>query len=202
MGAASIVRRISSPLLQVGDLAFDAEIQVARGGQTQFTRNRIGAGVTLSDHSYNAPREFTVTGGVSGLAQFQNIGRPGANAAQTFVDLGLNALEGLTGLNFSTRVQDFEERLRAAQEARDELELISKVVGRVRVVMLSWQATTGPDDGDSAQYQMSFMEVQRSGLTIGDAVEAALALNGSGGVPPAGSGGQSATTPGVLDVVP
>lgn len=202
MAVASIVRRISSPLLQVGDLAFDAEIQVSRGGQTQFTRNRIGAGVTLSDHSYNNPREFTVTGGVSGIAQFQNIGRPGFDAVQGFVDLGLGALEGLTGLNFSTRVQDFEERLRATQEAREELELISKVVGRVRVVMLSWQAMTGADDGDSAQYQMTFLEVQRSGLTITDAVEAALALNGSGGVPPAGSGGQSATTPGVLDVVP
>lgn len=202
MGIASIVRRITSPLLQVGDLAFDAEVQVTRGGKTQFTRDRIGAGVSLSSHSYNQPREFTITGGVSGISQFHNVGRPGFNPVQGFTDLGLGALEGLTGINFSTRVQDFEQRLQVTQEARDELELISKVLGRVRVVLTSWQAMTGAEDGDSAQYQMTFEEVLRSGLTITDAVDAALAMNGSGGVPPAGSSGASTTTDMMVDVVP
>ncbi len=202
MGIATILRRLSSPLLQVGDLAFDAELQVARGGETQFTENRIGAGVSLSDHSYVKPRMFTVTGGVSGISQLQNLGRPGSSIIGGFVDLGLGLLEGLTGLNFSTRVQDFEQRLQAVQEAREELEVISKVLGRVWVVLISYQATNSPEDGDSASYQLVLKEVLRGGLTITNATDAALALNGSGGTPPPGSGGQSTTTPGTLDVVP
>jgi len=199
VGIASVLRRISSPLLQVGDLAFDAEVSVARGLDVEFTQNRIGAGVDLSDHSFVKPRVFTISGAISGISQLQNIGRPGFNGAENLADLGLGLLEGLTGLDFSSRVQDFEARLIAAMEARNEFELISKVVGRKRVIILNYTSTTGADDGDSATYQLTLREVQRAGLTIADAVEAALALNGSGG---AGQGGPSTTTPGTLDVVP
>jgi len=200
--AATIFRRISSPLLQVGDLVFDAEVAVQRGGRTQFTENRIGAGVLISDHSYNLPREYVVDGAVSGISQLQNVGRPGFNALANLADLGLGALEGLTGLNFSNRVADFEAALEAARESRDEFELISKVVGRKRVVILDWSANNTPDDGDSASYRLTLREVQRAGLTIADAIEAALALNGSGGATPAGSGGPSTTTDMFIDWVP
>ena len=118
MAIQAILRRISSPLLQVGDLAFDAEVSVGRGGRAQFTQNRIGAGVDISDHSFTLPREYQIEGAVSGLSQPQNFGRPGSSLLGGFIDLGLNALEGVTGLNFSTRVQDFEQRLDAALESR------------------------------------------------------------------------------------
>ena len=199
MAIASILRRISSPLLQVGDLAFDCEVSVQRGLDVTYTENRIGAGVDLSDHSYVKPKVYAITGAVSGISQLQNIGRPGFNGAEAFADLGLGLLEGLTGLDFSSRVQDFEARLIAAMEARNEFELISKVVGRKRVVIMNYTSTTGAEDGDSATYQLTLKEVQRAGLTIEDAVAAALELNGSGG---AGQGGPSTTTPGVLNVVP
>lgn len=198
--AASIFRRISSPLLQVGDLVFDCEVAVQRGGRTQFTEQRIGAGVMISDHSYSLTREFVVDGAVSGIAQFQNAGRPGFDAFSNLTALGLGALEGLTGLNFSSRVADFEAALEAARESRDEFELISKVVGRKRVVILDWNANTTAEDGDSASYRLTLREVLRAGLTIADATEAALALNGSGGA--SNGGGASTTTPGFLDVVP
>ena len=89
MGIASVLRRISSPLLQVGDLAFDSEVSVQRGLDVQFTENRIGAGVSLSDHSFAKPRVYMITGAVSGIAQLQNIGRPGFNGAEALADLGL-----------------------------------------------------------------------------------------------------------------
>lgn len=192
MGIASVLRRISSPLLQVGDLAFDSEVSVQRGLDVQFTENRIGAGVSLSDHSFAKPRVYMITGAVSGIAQLQNIGRPGFNGAEALADLGLGLLEGLTGLNFSSRVEDFEARLIAAMEARNEFELISKVVGRRRVIILNYTSTTGAEDGDSATFQLTLKEVQRAGLTIADAIDAALALNGSGG---GSQGGPSTTTP-------
>ena len=43
------------------------------------------------------------------------------------------------------------------------------------------------------------LAVKGAGLTIADAIDAALALNGSGG---GSQGGPSTTTPGPLDVVP
>ena len=199
MGIASILRRISSPLLQVGDLAFDSEVAVQRGLEVEYTQNRIGAGVDLSDHPFVKPRVYTITGAISGIAQLQNIGRPGFNGADNLADLGLGLLEGLTGLDFSSRVQDFEARLIAAMEARNEFELISKVVGRKRVVILNYTSNTAEEDGDSATYQLTLREVQRAGLTIADAVEAALALNGSGG---GTQGGPSTTTPYATQLVP
>jgi len=195
----SILRRISSPLLQVGDLAFDSEVSVQRGLEVEYTQNRIGAGVDLSDHSFVKPRVYTITGAIAGISQLQNVGRPGFNGAENLADLGLGLLEGLTGLDFSSRVQDFEARLIAAMEARNEFELISKVVGRKRVVILNYTSNTTEEDGDSATYQLTLREVQRAGFTIAAAVEAALELNGSGG---GSQGGPSTTTPGTLDVVP
>jgi len=200
VAAASIFRRISSPLLQVGDLVFDCEVAVQRGGRTQFTSERIGAEVEISTHSYSLAKEYVVDGAVSGIAQFQNAGRPGFDALGNLASLSLGALEELTGLNFSTRVQDFEAALEAARESREEFELISKVIGRKRVVILDWSANTTAEDGDSASYRLNLREVLRAGLTIADAVEAALALNGSGGA--VNGGGASTVTPGSLDVVP
>ena len=171
-----------------------------RGGRTQFTSERIGAEVEISTHSYSLAKEYVVDGAVSGIAQFQNAGRPGFDALGNLASLSLGALEELTGLNFSTRVQDFEAALEAARESREEFELISKVIGRKRVVILDWSANTTAEDGDSASYRLNLREVLRAGLTIADAVEAALALNGSGGA--VNGGGASTVTPGSLDVVP
>jgi len=64
----SILRRISSPLLQVGDLAFDSEVSVQRGLEVEYTQNRIGAGVDLSDHSFVKPRVYTITGAIAGIS--------------------------------------------------------------------------------------------------------------------------------------
>ena len=202
MAVASILRRISSPLLQVGDLAFDCEVAVQRGARTQFTENRIGAGVLISDHSFNLAREYVVDGAVSAIPQLQNAGRPGFSGPQNLADLGTGVSDGLLGTDFSSRVGDFEQRLEAAMLARDELELVSKVVGRRRVVLTDFQASTTAEDGNAVTYRLTLREVLRAGLTIADAVQSALDLNGSGGATPAGSGGPSTTTAGVLDVVP
>lgn len=202
MALATILRRISTPLLQVGDLAFDVELTIGRGGQTEFTERRIGAGAFLSDHSFNLPRTFRVEGAVSGIPQPQNLGRPGASLLGGLFDIGFSALEGLTGINFSTRVQDFEARLEALRQRREEVELISKVIGRVRCVLTDWQATTTPDMGDVGVYQLTLREVQRAGLTITQATAESLALNGTGGNVGPGGGGPSSAPSGTLEVTP
>ena len=171
-----------------------------RGGRTQFTESRIGAGVSLSGHSYSMRKEYAVDGVVSGIAQLQDVGRPGFDARANLLSLGLGAAQGATGYTYASRVADFEQRLDAIRDAREELELISKVVGRVRVVLVEWQANTTAEDGDLASYRLTLWEVQRAGLTIADAIDSALALNGSGGA--SNGGGASTTTPGLLTVVP
>lgn len=206
MSLKTILRRLSSPLLQVNGqgiaLAFDAELQVDRGGERTYTESRIGAGVDISDHSFALPRRYEIEGGVSGLSQLHNFARPGFNGLGALVGAGLDFLEGLTGLDFSTRIQDFEERLEAVREAGDILEIVSKVIGRKQVVLLSWHATTAPADGEQAKYRMTFKEVQRAGLSIAGATAEGLALNGSGGGVVPGGGGPSTATPGTLDVEP
>jgi len=203
VGIKAILRRISSPLMQVGDLAFDCEVSVGRSGEAQFTENRIGAGVDISDHSFNLAREFTLEGAVSGVAQLQNFARPGFSGLSAAIDAGLGALEGLTGLDFSSRIKDFEERLEAVRQARDELEIVSKVIGRKRCVLRRWEATTTSEQGEMAQYRLTLKEVQRAdGLTIANGTPDALALNGSGGAASPGGGGPSVAKHGVLNVVP
>lgn len=202
MAFQSILRRYTSPLLKVGDLAFDAEVSVDRGGDRQYTRARTGAGAVLSDHSFSEPREFTLEGAVAGLGQPQNLGRPGANNLGGLIDLGLDAAEGGTGRDFSTRVADFEQRLEAVRARGDVLEVISKVIGRVRCVMLAWRASTRAEDGDRATYQVRLLEEWSAGLSIAGATDVALAMNGSGGAVSPGGGGPSTTTPVLVDVTP
>ncbi len=189
--------------MQVGDLAFDCEVSVQRSGEAQFTENRIGIGADISDHSFNLPREFVLEGAVSGVAQLQNFARPGFSFLDTAIDAGLGALEGLTGLNFSSRVQDFEERLEAVRQARQELEVVSKVIGRVRCVLKRWEATTTPEMGEMAQYRLTLKEVQyAAGIGYPTPTPESLAMNGSGGSVAPGGGGPSVAKPGTLDIVP
>jgi len=200
---ATIVRGLASPLLQVGDLAFDAEMSVTRGGGVTFTRRRIGAGAVFSDHSFVDAREFSIEGIVSECAAIYNLGRPGADNALIAAALGSDQLEGLVGIDLVTRVMDFEARLDALKNARVEVEIVSKVLGRVIAVLVSWTATTAGDDpGDFGRYQMRFDEVLRAGFTISDATEEALGLNGSGGNPGPGGGGPSAAPAEMLEVTP
>lgn len=203
MAIKAILRRISSPLLQVGDLAFDCEVSVQRGGEAQFTENRIGIGADISDHSFNLPREFVLEGAVSGVVQLQNFARPGFSFLDSAIDAGLGALEGLTGLNFSSRIEDFEERLEAVRQARQELEVVSKVIGRQRCVLKRWEATTDAGMGEMAQYRLTLKEVQRAGgVGYPTPTTESLALNGSGGSVSPGGGGPSVVKSGTLDVVP
>lgn len=202
MALKSILRRLTTPLFQAGDLAFDCEVSVQRGGRRTFTRSRVAAGVNMSDHSFDEPEEYTIVAGVSGITQIQNIGRPGQSLLGAAIGVGLDALESLTGLDFSTRVADFEARLRALCRLGEELEIISKVVGRRRVVFTSWETTTDPDTGDAAYYTMRFEEVLRAEDVGGDPTDDFLALVGSGGKVAPGSGGPSQATPGNLAVVP
>lgn len=184
-------------------LAFDAEVSVSRGGRRQYTENRVGAGVDMSDHSFMLAREFILEGAVSGVAQPQNLARPGFNLRLFGADAAFGALEGLTGFDFSSRVQDFEARLNTIIESGDELEIVSKVIGRVGAVLLDWQTTTTPETGNMAQYRLTLKEVQRAvGMTIANATPEALALNGSGGTIQPGGGGPSVARTGTLDVVP
>lgn len=202
MALKTILRRLQSPLFQAADLAFDAEVEVNRGGRRQYTKARVGAGVVMSDHSFREPRRYRITAGVSGIVQIQNVGRPGQSILGAAVGAGLQALESLTGLDFSTRVADFEARLDALLDIGEEMEIISKVVGRRTVVMESWDATTDPETGDAAFYTLEFEEVQRAGDTIADATDEMLALVGSGGSLAPGAGGPSQVSPGTLNAVP
>jgi hypothetical protein len=201
----TFLRRLSSPLMQVGDLVFDVELSGRRGGRREYTEERIAAGVSVSDHSFRVARRFTLSAGVSAIAQMQNLGRPGAASlvdSLTELGEGLAANLSIGDSGLGQRITDFETRLDALIDLGDELELVSKVVGRPLVVLEEWDSTNGPEDGNAAVYNMTFKEVQRAGLTIADAVPSALALNGSGGVVSPGSGGGSMATPGTLSVVP
>lgn len=202
----TLLRPSSAPLLQLGALVFDAEVSVGRGGRAQFSERRVAAGVTLSDHSFVEARVYQVEGGVSAIAQPQNLGRPGADTAEaalaTLRALGQGVASALVPLDFLDRREDFEARLQATLEARQELELVSKVVGRVKVVLTEWSATTTAEDGQAAVYRLTLREVDRAGLSIAQATPEALALVGSGGSVSPGGGGPSQLTPATLDVVP
>lgn len=202
---ATILRGRTSPLLSIGDLSFDAEISGRRGGRREYTNERIAAGIEISDHSFRRAREFTLTGAVSAIAQLQNIGRPSAtSAADTFTDIGqgIGANLALGDQGLGQRITDFETRLDGLIETGGELEVISKTIGRVAVVLLEWDANNTAEDGNKAIYSLTLREVLRAGYTIADATPDALALNGSGGAVAPGSGGGSMATPGTLDVVP
>ena len=202
---ATLLRGRTSPLLSIGDLSFDAEISGRRGGRREYTNERIAAGIEISDHSFRRAREFTLSGAVSAIAQIQNIGRPSATSlADTFTDIGtgIGANLSLGDQGLGARITDFETRLDGLIETGGELEVVSKVIGRVAVVLLEWEASNTAEDGNKAVYTLTLREVLRAGLTIADATPGALALNGTGGAVAPGSGGGSMATPGVLAVVP
>lgn len=200
--AQTIIRRLTTPLLQVGGLAFDCEVQVQRGGSVNVTEYRIAAGASISDHSFDEPRTFVVAGAVSGIPQPQNLGRPGASLLGGLLDVGLQSLETLTGLNLSTRVSDFEARLEVLRTTREVVEIVSKVIGRKKAILIDWTCTTTADDGDMGMYQLTLREILTAGLTIADATEDALALNGTGGTGSPGGGGPSQSPGGNVEVSP
>ena len=115
---------------------------------------------------------------------------------------GVSSLLSLTDGGLGARITDFETRLEGLIETGGELEVVSKVIGRVGVVLLEWDANNTAEDGNKAIYSLTLKEVLRAGLTIADATPGALALNGTGGAVAPGSGGGSMATPGVLAVVP
>lgn len=199
----AILSRLSRPLLQLGDLAFDCEVSVQRSGERQVSERRLAAGATVSDHSRRPPRTYIVEGAVSVLPQPQNFGRPGSTISGTDF-AGLPIVGALVPIEVTDRLQDFESRLDALQDdgVFAELTLTDQIIGRVQVVLLQWEATNGPETGQAATYRLTMREVQRAGLTIAQATDEALGLNGTGGGPPPGGGGPSQATPGVLDVVP
>ena len=202
---ATLLRGRTSPLLSIGDLSFDAEISGRRGGRREYTNERIAAGIEISDHSFRRAREFTISGAVSAIAQLQNFGRPSATSAlDTLTDIGqgIGANLSLGDQGLGARITDFETRLDGLIETGGELEVVSKVIGRVAVVLLEWDANNTAEDGNKAIYSLTLKEVLRAGLTIADATPGALALNGTGGAVAPGSGGGSMATPGVLAVVP
>ena len=202
---ATILRRLSNPLLQVGDLAFDMEVSVQRGGQREVSDRRLAAGASVAEHSRRLPRTYVVEGAVSAIVQPQNLGRPGAQGAAAFAaGLGAQLAAGLSPLDQVSRLEDFEQRLDALQDDATfgEIELVSKVVGRKSVILVDWQAATSGDDYGQNTYRLTLREVQRAGLTITAATAEALALTGSGGAPQPGGGGPSQSTPFVLEAVP
>lgn len=202
---ATLLRGRTSPLLSICDLSFDCEISGRRGGRREYTNERIAAGIEVSDHSFRRAREFTLSGAVSAIAQFQNLGRPGSvslNDALTQAGEGVSSLLSLTDGGLGARITDFETRLDGLIETGGELEVVSKVIGRPTVVLLEWDATNTAEDGNKAVYNLTLKEVLRAGLTIADATPGALALTGTGGAVAPGSGGGSMATPGVLAVVP
>lgn len=199
----AILSRLSRPLLQLGDLAFDCEVSVQRSGERQVSERRLAAGATVSEHSRRPPRTYIIEGAVSVLPQPQNFGRPGSTLSGTDF-AGLPIVGALVPIEVTDRLQDFESRLDALQDdgVFAELTLTDQVIGRVQVVLLQWEATNGPETGQAATYRLTMREVQRAGLTIAQATDEALGLNGTGGGAPPGGGGPSQATPGVLDVVP
>lgn len=182
---------------------FDCELTVQRGGQREVSRRRLASGARVSDHSRRLPRVYQVEGAVSALPPVQNVGRPGFAGGFNATALPAAAAT-FSPVAIASRVADFETRLDRLQDddVFGEVELVSKVVGRVSVVLTEWSAVTTGDDGMRAVYRLTLEEVQRAGLTITEATPEALALVGSGGAPQPGGGGPSQATPVVLDVVP
>lgn len=189
--------------MALGDLVFDCELSVQRGGRREISRRRLASGARVMDHSRREPRVFQVEGAVSALPPVQNAGRPGSPD-----DLPLAGLAGAAAafspVAIGSRVGDFEKRLDRLQDddTFGEVELVSKVVGRVSVVLTEWSATTTGDDGFVGTYRLTLEEVQRAGLTITEATPESLALNGTGGAPQPGGGGPSQATPVTIDWVP
>jgi hypothetical protein len=203
----SILTRLGAPLLQVGDLVFDCEVSVARGGDREVSEFRLASGAQVLEHSRRPPRVYQLEGAVSVLPQPQNFGRPGAPAFDATTFAGLPLVGALVPLEVTTRLQDFETRLDALQDddVFGVLEIIDQVIGRKTCVLTSWRAVNSGSDpmaGGGAVYALTLREIQRAGLTIADATPDALALNGSGGVVKPGGGGPSQATPMMLDVVP
>lgn len=193
------------PLLQLADLVFDCEVSVQRSGERDLSERRLAAGATVADHSRRPPRVFIVEGAVSALSQPQNLTRPNASPLDIVTAAGLDVAGAFVPLDFAgSRLGDFEARLDALLDDENfgEVELVSKVVGRVTCVLVRWEATTTGDDGRAATYRLTLREVQRFSLTIADATDFALALNGQGGAPQPGGGGPSQSTPMVLDITP
>ena len=98
----------------------------------------------MSDHSFRRAREFTLSGAVSAIAQLQNFGRPSATSAlDTLTDIGqgIGANLALGDQGLGARITDFETRLDGLIETGGELEVVSKAIGRVAVVLLEWDAT-------------------------------------------------------------
>ena len=202
MALKTILRRLSAPLFQAGDLAFDCEVEVRRGGRRTFTKTRVAAGVNMSDHSFREPREYSITAAVSGITQIQNVGRPGQSSLSVASGAALEGIDSLTSLDFSTRIADFEARLDLLIDIGEEMEIVSKIVGRRQVVMTSWEATSSAETGDAGYYQMAFEEVLRDGDGAGEPTDDFLSLIGSGGKIAPGSGGPSQVSPGALSAVP
>lgn len=201
---ATILRRQNSPLLALGDLVFDCEVSVGRGGRREMSKRRLASGAFVSDHSRREPRVFQVEGAVSALPPVWNVGRPGADSSLAGTAALPAAASAFSTVAIASRVSDFETRLDRLQDddAFGEIELVSKVIGRRRVVLTEWQATTTGDDGMVGRYRLTLEEVQRAGLTITEATPESLALVGSGGTPQPGGGGPSQATPVLLEVVP
>lgn len=203
----AILSRLGRPLLQVGDLAFDCEVSVSRGGDREVSERRIASGATVAEHSRRLPRVFQVEGAVSVLPQPQNFGRPGAPSFDSTTFAGLPIVGALVPIELTTRLQDFETRLDALldDDTFGVLELVDQVIGRPLCVLTSWRAVNSASDalaGGGAVYSLTLREIQRAGLSIADATPDGLALNGTGGAPTPGGGGPSQATPGLLDVVP
>lgn len=203
----AILSRLGQPLLQVGNLAFDCEVSVARGGQREVSERRLASGATVAEHSRRLPRTFRVEGAVSVLPQLQNTGRPGAPAFDATTFAGLPLVGALVPLEVTTRLQDFETRLDALldDDVFGVLELVDQVIGRQTCVLVEWSASNSSSDpmaGGGAVYALTLREIQRADLTIAEATPEGLLYNGTGGAPQPGGGGPSQATPGLLDVVP
>lgn len=201
---ATVLRRQSQPLMSIGDLVFDCEVSVQRGGQREISRRRLASGARVSEHSRRLPRTWQVEGAVSALPPVQNVGRPGANATLGGLGALPVAASAFSAAAIASRVKDFETRLDRLldDDVFGPTELVSKVVGRPLVVITEWQATTTGDDGMVGRYRLTLEEVQRAGLTITDGTPESLALVGSGGAPQPGGGGPSQATPVTIDWVP
>lgn len=183
---ATLIRLLSSPLLQVAGLVFDVELGVGRGQRRDYTRRRVAAGIDLSDNSRLVAREWSLEGAVSAVLQPQNLTRPGQNLLAALSASGAGVAAQFDG-SVATQLDNFEDNLVALMEVGDVVDVVSKAPGtgsrRFRAVVEEWHAQStadGPESGDAAVYRLSLREVQRAGgLGLGSATPEALGLNGT-----------------------
>lgn len=170
------------PLASVGSFVFDCEIGGQQGDVRDYSARRIPTGETVIDHSILNPegKVFTLTGRISALPQPQNFGRKSPAVSSVSVRSLQSVATQLLGV--TSRITDLLSDLSGLMAVGDEVEVITKIWGKVTAVITSWsESRSGPTAGGGAEVTMSLLVISRAvGLNFINPNLLGSTSNGSG----------------------